>query len=273
MQILSLGLGLQSTALYYMSALGQLPRIDAAVFADTGAERASTLDYLRRVLIPWARVNNGPIIIHVTGKNLATDLLTWRSEGAFVSIPAYTIGPDGKEAMIQRQCTNQYKIQQVNSGIRQAQGLAPRKHTRPTTVWLGITTDEITRMFTPDTNWKTHHYPFLGYRVSTAGHVRVPGLSMSRQDVAAWYTRHGIEAPPKSSCYMCPFQSDAAWKALKSDGSGDWQRAVEVDHAIRNATSQGTAKPIYLHRSMKPLDQVEFIQGDLWEECSGYCHA
>lgn len=42
MRIISLGWGCQSFALCCMSALGVLPPVDAAVFADTGHERAET---------------------------------------------------------------------------------------------------------------------------------------------------------------------------------------------------------------------------------------
>ena len=34
MKVISLGLGVQSTAVYMMSSLGRLPRADHAVFAD-----------------------------------------------------------------------------------------------------------------------------------------------------------------------------------------------------------------------------------------------
>jgi hypothetical protein len=37
--VLSLGMGVQSTAIYLMSSLGELPRLDFAVFADTGREK------------------------------------------------------------------------------------------------------------------------------------------------------------------------------------------------------------------------------------------
>lgn len=51
MNVLSLGMGVQSTALYLMSALGQLPRIDFAVFSDTGREMTETIRYLEIVTL------------------------------------------------------------------------------------------------------------------------------------------------------------------------------------------------------------------------------
>ena len=49
MKIISLGLGVQSTAMYLMSSLGYIDRADYAIFADPGAELPDTYklwDYL-----------------------------------------------------------------------------------------------------------------------------------------------------------------------------------------------------------------------------------
>ena len=62
MKIISLGLGIQSTAMYLMSSLGHIDRADYAIFADPGAELPDTYrlwDYLK----DWAKYNNGiPLI-------------------------------------------------------------------------------------------------------------------------------------------------------------------------------------------------------------------
>ena len=42
MKIISLGLGIQSTAMYIMSTLGDIDRADYAIFADPGAELPDT---------------------------------------------------------------------------------------------------------------------------------------------------------------------------------------------------------------------------------------
>ena len=48
-KFISLGLGVQSTALYYMSSLGELPRVDAAIFADLGREKIETMKYMENL--------------------------------------------------------------------------------------------------------------------------------------------------------------------------------------------------------------------------------
>jgi len=53
MKVISLGLGVQSTALYYMSSMGELPRADYAIFADTGGEKTPR-DFARAVKVDLA---------------------------------------------------------------------------------------------------------------------------------------------------------------------------------------------------------------------------
>lgn len=89
-RVLSLGAGIQSTTLVLLSAEGVLPKLDAAVFADTGWEPAGVYEHLdrleREVLtpagIPLYRVNNG---------NLRDDVL---NPNKMRSIPAYTFRYD-----------------------------------------------------------------------------------------------------------------------------------------------------------------------------------
>lgn len=120
MKIVSLGLGVQSTALYFMSSLGILPRVDHAIFVDLGREKAETIRYLK-FLQRWQVENNGIPITVVRKKNLFRDLLnnTNSSGQRFSSIPAYTQNEDGSTGMMRRQCTNEYKIRQVDVAIRE----------------------------------------------------------------------------------------------------------------------------------------------------------
>ncbi|WP_214317678.1 hypothetical protein [Nonomuraea sediminis] len=116
--MLSLGAGVQSTTLLLLSARGRLPKIDAAIFADTGWEPKAVyahLDRLEREVahpagIPILRVRAG----HVEGTvpetapagitgNLRTDSLT---PGAFVRMPVFVRDRNGTgTAMVRRQCT------------------------------------------------------------------------------------------------------------------------------------------------------------------------
>jgi hypothetical protein len=49
MRLLSLGAGVQSTTLLLMSVYGDLPKLDAAIFADTGWEPKRVYEHLAKV--------------------------------------------------------------------------------------------------------------------------------------------------------------------------------------------------------------------------------
>lgn len=277
MRIISLGLGVQSTALYLMSSMGQLPAADHAIFADTGKESVATYRYLD-FLQGWQLKNGGIPITVRRDKNLYLDLMQMGSGNRFASIPAYTAGENGNNVgMLKRQCTYDYKIRIIDDYIRDRIYGLPKGSRRPKTeLWHGITTDEIERMTYPREAWKTNIYPFLGYYTGHNGDCETLSWAspMSRQEVSRWYGRSRLPLPPKSACVFCPYQSDSSWARKKKFAPEDFQAAVRVDEAIRNSTRKGITRPVFLHRSCKPLAEVVFDGGDDTEygECSGTCH-
>lgn len=92
LHVLSLGAGVQSTALYLMSIEGLLPKLDAAIFADTQEEPGEVYSHLA-----WLRSLGGPPILTGTAGKLGDDLRNGRNStgGRFASIPAFTTGMCG----------------------------------------------------------------------------------------------------------------------------------------------------------------------------------
>lgn len=267
-------MGVQSTAMYYMSSMGLLPRCDYAIFVDTGKEKKDTLIYLK-YLQKWQKENNGIPIIVVRKKNLYKDLLNKQNSTAhrFTSIPAFTKNDDGSVGMLKRQCTGEYKIEQVDKAIREI--LQVKRVNQEVEVWKGISSDEIERMSIPDVKWKIHVYPFCGYAIGKKDQVKRDYHILSRTDIVAWYENHNLPIPIKSSCVFCPYQSDAAWYDMKVNHPSDFKAAIRVDRAIRDSTKEGVNNPVFLHDSCIPLEDIKFKPGlpDLWRgECSGNCH-
>ena len=258
MKVISLGMGMQSTAMYLMSCLGEIERADYAVFADPGAEHPKTHE-ITHWLLDWADKNDGIPIKMVQGY-IADHLLNWSySTGQrFASIPAFTGNQTG---MIRRQCTMEYKIAPVIKEIRKLHGLEPRKRMKPTDIWIGITIDEATRMKDSQHFNITNKYPLID-------------KMMSRGDCINWLKSHDFPLPVKSSCIFCPYQSDNRWRDLKKNWKESWELAVKIDDAIRDSSKKGLTEPIYLHRSCKPISEIDFgtEQLDMFgEECEGYC--
>lgn len=276
-EFLSLGLGVQSTAIYYMSSMGELPRLKAAIFADLGREKKGTLKYLE-FLQDWQLKNDGIPIIVIKSKNLYNDLLnSTNSTGQrFASIPAFTINEDGSQGMLRRQCTNEYKIEQVDRAIRRFLQVKTLKG-KKVEVWKGISLDEFDRISIPEQLWKIHVYPFIGYKASKDNTFRYDsGLPMmTRLNIKNWYEKNRLPIPPKSACVFCPYQSEAAWYEMKTQEPEDFEAACKIDESIRNSSQKGIKRPIFLHESMEPLRNHEFKpeNPDLWYgECSGNCH-
>lgn len=275
-QIISLGLGVQSTALYLMSSMGELPRADHAIFSDVGREGKATYRYLD-FLMDWQYKNNGIPITVCRHRNLYTDLLETEKGSRFTSIPAFTRNDDGSTGMLRRQCTGEYKITVIDNHIRDVIYKLPKGSRRPlTALWHGITLDEIERMSAPKEAWKQNTYPFLGHALfkNKTGSSLDWAKPMTRQEVIRWYVLHGLPIPPKSSCVFCPYQSDRSWALKKKSAPEDFADAVRIDDAIRNSTRKGIRNPVYLHRSCRPLSEVVFDieQEEEWGECSGNCH-
>ena len=161
MKIISLGLGVQSTALYFLSSMEIIEKVDFAIFADPGAESEETYRYLE-YLRNWQVANNGIEIVVESGKNIYNDIITKSKSGKrFASIPAYTANEDGTTGILRRQCTREYKIEQVYKAIRRIYGLKPRQRYPETEVWIGITLDEAYRARSSREKWAKNIYPFI----------------------------------------------------------------------------------------------------------------
>lgn len=111
--------------------------------------------------------------------------------------------------------------------------------------------------------WARHYYPLIERR-------------MTRKDCLAWLDAHGYPRPPKSACIGCPFHDDHHWRDMKLNRPDEFQDAVEFDHAQRH--QQYLTGEAYLHRSLKPLNEVDFSsveergQINMFEnECEGMC--
>ena len=273
-KIISLGVGVQSSAMYYMSSMGEIERCDHAIFADTGGEKKKTLEYFDLLSI-WANENNGIPLHRSCYKNLLNDLLnqTNSSGNRFASIPAFTMN-DGAKGMLRRQCTYEYKITQVNKKIREIIGIQGRKRLPKIEIYQGITVDEAHRMTIPQEKWKINVYPFCGYRVYPDGRCdKMDSRVMSRNDIFNWYEEKKLPLPEKSSCVFCPFQSDQNWIRLKNTTPSDFEQACVVDEKIRDSSKKGIKSKIYLHDSLVPLREVNLNenQGTLWGNCTDYC--
>jgi|TARA_Y100000310_G_scaffold334059_1_gene412912 hypothetical protein len=284
LSILSLGAGVQSSAVLLMSCRGILPRLDAAIFADTQDEPAEVYENLQFLIAEAARHG---IPVHVrTAGNIANDLQRSRlrqeeyskvENGRWASIPFYTRdAATGHIGMLKRQCTKEYKIEVVLHflrreilGLRRYQH-APKEHCIDH--WYGMSADETNRVRISRHKWESNVYPLCGLPTDM-----LP-KPMARWDCEDWLAEHYPGRKfPRSACRVCPYRSPSEWRHLKENCPDDWAKAVEMDRQIRQLG--GMRGQTYLHPSCQPLDQADLRDLDdrrgqlsLFRlECSGVC--
>ena len=262
-QFISLGAGVQSSTMALMAMHGEIgPPPDAAIFADTGAEPEEVyqwLDYLEPLL-------DFPVYRVMYKEGLQANIEESLAGGRFAGAPFFTESDAGREGRLRRQCTKEFKIQPVERKMRELCGIQPGQQARKLLMytWQGISTDEIQRARRSTHKWQEFRYPLLENRVS-------------RQDCINWMEKQGYERPPRSACIWCPYHNDAEWRRMKAEDPGSWSEAVRMDEMIRGGV-RGTEEKLYLHRSLKPLAEIDFRnatdvgQVDMFEEeCEGMC--
>ena len=266
--VLSLGAGTQSTVMALMAEQGYngMPKPDLAVFADTSWEPPAVYKHLE-----WLKSQLSYEVVTVSAGNIKEDLLSGRNPRGhrFMDIPAYLTEPDGKASVSKRQCTSDYKLDPIKTELRQRLGLQRGRRAPKSSqveMWLGISADEIARQKPSRDEWITNRWPLIeqGY---------------NRAQLYQWFQdRYPDRELPRSACIGCPYHSNSEWKQLKEHDPKSFAEAVFVDRALRELPhlrelSKGTA---YLHRTRKPLDEVDFSNTKdyneaIQEECEGLC--
>lgn len=275
--VLSLGAGVQSSALALMAAKGEIgPMPDFAVFADTQAEPQSVYDWLDwlegELPFPVYRVSKGDLTkdsleVRVSkgqGKKAEGDTYIKRM------IPVFGQMPDGEVvAAIGRTCTADYKIAPINKFLKEKCGVKRGQKDVTVTQWIGISLDEMQRMKESRQKWSQNRWPLIEGRIT-------------RAECIAWMRDNGYPEPPRSACYYCPFHSDAEWRRLRDEDPHFFTKAVLFDTALRGKFrdyDKYTQMDVFLHRSCKPLGEVDFDNDEdkgqmVWDfqsECEGMC--
>lgn len=85
---------------------------------------------------------------------------------------------------------------------------------------------------------------------------------------------------PKSSCVFCPYRTNQSWRHLKETDPAGWDRAVQIDAALRDKNSvatRGFRQELFVHRSCVPLPVIDFdalapnTLDPMFGECQGMC--
>lgn len=171
----------------------------------------------------------------------------------------------GKEGMMMRQCTYDYKIVPSVKLIRK---LCNPTSKNPATFWIGFSIDEIQRMSPSKIKSIKYQYPLIEHRIS-------------RQGCVNFLEKIGYPIPCRSSCIGCPFHDDHEWRNLnlfeRLEVEDFESRVNKIGLKRKNKENLAVGR-IRLHRSTKTIDTQPYLKDDAQSEldlksetCGGSC--
>lgn len=278
-RILSLGAGVQSTALALMAVDGHLPPLDHAIFADTGWEPDGVYRHLDRLTVELE--SHGVEVHIVSNGNIRDDAL---AEGhRFASMPLHMKGEKGN-GIGRRQCTSEYKLAPIKRKVRELLGAkvdgtlangSPRVRRVPgrpgsrfVEMWVGISTDEIERQKPADVSYIHRIDPLIDV------------LDMDRESCVAYLESRWPWPVERSACIGCPYHTNVEWRRLRDEAPAEFADAVEFDVELRAKPLGGFKSEAYLHGDRVPLAEANLdkvtrrenlaAQGRLFQGCNPF---
>lgn len=303
LRVLSLGGGIQSSCLLLMACedairrrAGQhdaalLPRLDAAIFADTQHEMPETYDYLRYLEEQCEAA--GIRTFFRSAGDLKADLIARRGKGMQPNLPVRVRDPKtGELSRVNAyRCSYDYKRRVVTRATKELCGGRGAWKRLTVEQWLGISMDESSRMKPADACRCGHnrlrrigrkerrgrgdgalvelihdHHgcarcACTGFDPWQRNEYPLVDLRMSRAECVGWITDHGHPTPPRSACYFCPNRGNAHWRYLRDHRPDLWASAVEVDEFVRDGMNELDGQG-FLHQSGVPLAVADLRTSD-----------
>jgi hypothetical protein len=209
------------------------------VFADTGAERPATYCYMDYFEREWL-APRGLSITRLGGE--------WRAPAKRPTLIEYCESHGMIPLAGIRWCTSEYKVRPVQKWMA-ANGVDAQL--------LGISADESHRK--PDAN-----RPLVDRWIDRKGCVAI-------------IEGEGLDVPPKSSCYLCPFQRDSQWRELWHRHPDLFERAARLEESVQRtmegrtrATLDPSGKVTLRDRQYRYEHQGSLLDEAAWDELLAY---
>lgn len=272
LDVLSYGMGTQSSAIALMSAAGQLPRLDAVVMADTGGELPEVYEYASYVAGVLGEA--GIPFFRVTAGNLEQAMLAPVSTGPNPTPPLKILRADGSTGRINAyRCSYDYKRRLVQAKTKALCGKPGQWKRSTVRQWIGFSRDEVGRVKSDDECRCGHTMVahagacsrcncerFARWRINV--HPLVD-LGWTRDQTIQWFAANGHPTPTRSACWFCPNSSNARWRWLREHHPDLWERACVLDEHCREGagfqrrSSTTIEGRMYFHSSFVPLRQAD----------------
>jgi len=226
---LSMGFGVNSVALYLL--MEQLDMEFEAVFIDHGGDWPETYEYAR-YFIDTGR----PVTV------LKPECYEKKKDIIFNDLYAYCWEYKIMPSMMHRWCTDKFKIKPINRYIK-----------KPCTMHLGIDAGEQKRAKPNQTKGVTSRWLLIEHDID-------------RQGCKDLITKAGLEVPPKSGCYFCPFQRIAQWRELRMKHPELFRKVQELEQRNVAARIRNGKEPLFLRNDGRTIDKIINTQPNLWPE-------
>lgn len=260
MKILSFGAGMQSTALALMSCENAIaeqkgrsgpyqlvPIYDIVIFCDLGFEPPwvkSQAEFVRDVC------KSAGIRYEQLDTPLYKDLMTDFGKKRVVSIPWWTLRDDGHKSRMPRNCTIDYKVNQISKffrwdvlGYKKGQRLK-EEDGKAHEMHMGFSFEEKRRCKESPNHMFVNHFPLV-----EMGLVRADNYAYIRD---VW----GLDTKA-SACAFCPFHKNYFFKYMKENEQEAYQQLLKVDELLRdNNPKPPMDSDLFISRSRKRLDDL-----------------
>ena len=131
-----------------------------------------------------------------------------------------------------RWCTQHFKIEPLHSYFE-----------TPCEVYIGIDADEERRAKGSRTDGMTNIFPLVERGIGRQGCIDI-------------IESHGLPVPPKSGCYICPFQRRSQWIALNQEHPELWCKAETLERTNIEAQEERRPRDAPLWLADRPLMEV-----------------
>ena len=254
MRILSLGAGVQSSALALMAYKKYIEKIDFAVFADTGNEPDNVYEYLDYI----KSIVNYDIFI-VSKGNLYNDTINNIQNNKWLDVPFFTLR-DKKKGTIRRTCTHKYKINPIRKFVHSK---IKEKNLKQADMLIGISMDEIQRMTISNVKYLKNVYPLIEKR-------------LSRYDCVEWLKENKFKLPERSACVICPYHKKETLITFMKNQKYK-NLLLNLDKNLQNNNYDKLDSEMFITNERKRIKDINFEdtnikQLDLFtSDCEGMC--
>lgn len=243
---------MQSTALALMSCENVknpgkhplVPVYDLIVFCDLGKEPPWVLDQVDFIR---TACQDAGISFVVLKAPLYQDYLQDFGKSRVVSIPFWTIAPDGKKGKMMRNCTMDYKIGLIQKYVRwELLGYKKGQRTKPEDLkahemHIGFSAEESRRCSENPHKMFVNHFPLVK-------------MGLERKDNYA-YIRDvwGLETKA-SACTFCPFHRNFFFQHLKENEPDEYTDLIKFDEMLEHEQPNTKINSkLYISRSRKRI--------------------